>query len=507
MADSSVSEDQSEYLLHVEAVNLAAFIDDTHELSTIRGGSLMLLSAVSELHVKIPTLRRIASGASAGLFSFGGDPDAVMNQVRELLREEHPHATFALAFLRASDNFQNDRAKLLAQIRRNQLRQPTVVFPGVTDTQKVCEIDHVRPGVAWDKSTEPGRWLSASVDLRRRFGRSQRQAFYGRWTRDPDDPSDQGWTLPATLNGFTNDLESLSKRVAPLKALSQKMAVIYLDGNGFGKIQEQTIEERGDLERWDDDVQKKRRELLRSFLEKIAIDPHWQTGSAVERRIRLETLLWGGDDICWVVPAWKGWESLRYFFEVSKNWSFEGKDLTHAAGIVFCHHKAPIHTIRHETDLLVRLAKKRTRDQSSFAYLVLESFDHVSGDPEAFWEKRLPKDWNATRGTVLAGEMKRFEDLRLDLRDLPKLRLLQICRHLQAGQIGEAKKVAGRALLRLDGLTPETRDWLTGPGESPMPDAAQAAWVHLAELWDYIPSDPVSTGAGDSHAETQEVTP
>ena len=28
----------------------------------------------------------------------------------------------------------------------------------------------------------------------------------------------------------------------------------------------------------------------------------------------LETLLWGGDEILWVVPAWKGWELARWFF-------------------------------------------------------------------------------------------------------------------------------------------------------------------------------------------------
>ena len=63
--------------------------------------------------------------------------------------------------------------------------------------------------------------------------------------------------------------------------------------------------------------------------------------------LRLEVLLWGGDEFTLVVPAWKGLEVLERFFQIAARLEF-GSDvpMTHRAAVIFCHHNAPILQIR-----------------------------------------------------------------------------------------------------------------------------------------------------------------
>ncbi|EDN65205.1 hypothetical protein BGP_6503 [Beggiatoa sp. PS] len=65
------------------------------------------------------------------------------------------------------------------------------------------------------------------------------------------------------------------------------------------------------------------------------------------------------------MPAWLGWWTLDYFFRKSKDWEFPDPNsddnkvypLTHAAGLVFCQHNAPIHRIRNLAEQLGNLVK------------------------------------------------------------------------------------------------------------------------------------------------------
>ena len=116
--------------------------------------------------------------------------------------------------------------------------------------------------------------------------------------------------------------------------------------------------------------------FLADLLDVVRTDADWKNGEA----IRLETLLWGGDEIVWVTPAWRGWRLLTMFYESAKAWQLLGKSVTHSAGLVFCHHKAPIHEIVHLAKELNGMVKEKGRRQKArnlFAYQVLESFDHI----------------------------------------------------------------------------------------------------------------------------------
>ena len=56
------------YYIQAEAFNLDNIISDTYDISTIRGGSFMLLDAVKRLPMAIPALKSIATAASMVYF-------------------------------------------------------------------------------------------------------------------------------------------------------------------------------------------------------------------------------------------------------------------------------------------------------------------------------------------------------------------------------------------------------------------------------------------------------
>jgi CRISPR/Cas system-associated protein Cas10 (large subunit of type III CRISPR-Cas system) len=386
-----------EYYLRVEAVNLDHFISDTMDISTIRGGGLLLLNAIEEKIKKRfeQQFEAISTGASSGLFSFKiadmEKAQVLRQQVVDFLNRDKrlKHATFVVDILPVGKTFNEDKEKVLALNRWQQMQSPTVVYPSlegrklIRPKRPICDIDNIRPLA---KKISKKERVSESVFQRRQYGRWLKQYFY------------QQHTGIKKLPRFVNDLSELSYDKSR-GHLHHKMAVIYLDGNGFGKIQQEICEgdENGEfLLDFDKKVKKYRRDFLRRFLTKTISQPEWTFIDPADKKNpekhRLETLLWGGDEMTFVVPAWLGWWTLDYFFRESKEWNFE-KDypLTHGAGLVFCHHNAPIHRITKLAKDLAELAKAKSRKKSYVAYQVLESFDYVSEDLEEFRENGLAR--------------------------------------------------------------------------------------------------------------------
>src|SRR5438105_6055568 len=98
------------FYVRVEGVNLSNFVYETQDLSTIRGGSLLLLEAVGAvedwLRSKCGRVDPISTGASSGLFDCEADgmtAEEVCGFVRGELGK-HPdfrHATIAVDALAA----------------------------------------------------------------------------------------------------------------------------------------------------------------------------------------------------------------------------------------------------------------------------------------------------------------------------------------------------------------------------------------------------------------------
>ena len=483
-----------QYYLRVEAVNLNNFVYDTKDLSTIRGGGLLLLNAVDWIAKESGTVKLtpVMTGASAGLYQFEAETPKDAKQVPGLVLERlvslHPelkHASFVADIQVIDDEsgarFNQDLQRLIAKNRWQQMQSPALAVPAQNAelTVEACRADGVRPG---DKS-EGDEYFSKSVHSRRSHGRKEKQNFYAQYIEE------------SSTFHFTNDLEVLTND--PHQGnLHHKMAVIYLDGNNFGKVKRG---ENGGLKRQKDfDVTLKeyRREMLRGLLKLIDGGSDWKFDDEL---IRMETLLWGGDEILWVVPAWKGWEVLSYFFRVSKGWRFEEeKQLHHGGGMVFCHHNAPIFRIKALAHDLAELAKDKDRRQSLFAYEILESFDHVGRDLDAYRKERSVQPLEPglapdPKSLILAGhEMNNVLEAAKCLKEkLPRRKLHVmaedlLCALQDAGEIKQREKkrkaIADELLKSLD--DEESRKALgkltTGLG------GEDARWLHLSALWDYM---------------------
>ena len=492
------------YFLRIEAVNLGNTIDDTDDLSTRRGSGLMVLNAAVQfeemMKSQIPSLTKIATGASIGLFRFEAEETAIAGiegAVREHFRSgtleyarndsgkiDHlplKYATFAVDIAPVKDTEHQTEQLLTANNRWRQLNEPTVPLAGIWDPAgESCHFDCVRPGTMRvqmpENKTVPA---SASVDARRSYGRSARQKFYEHETGLKD-------------LRFTNELgdignpQRLKEESAPTNT-HDKLAVFYVDGNNFGKIGREQFIEGGSAKytQWSESLQKHHRKLLKEFVELAARDSSWQFQDSATARIRLETILWGGDEIVWVVPAWKGWELAEWFF--SSEHAVGEIPITYACGLVFCHTKAPIKNI-------VKLAKEKLGESSKnagkqthhLAYEVLESVDDITGDLEEHRSKWLPE------------KLKPVQDVDPDPLVFDPMLLTALVPALRA--VATNGDFPTRQLYRLCKLWREDQDFadcikrlkaddLKQPVETVLNafGGSDIAWLHLLQMLPYIP--------------------
>ena len=271
---------------------------------------------------------------------------------------------------------------------------------------------------------------------------------------------------------FVEDLEDLCEGESG--DLGGKYALIHLDGNHFGKIQQDCGEPK-DLEAWDRFIQDKRRAALTAMLTRIKARPEWLNGT----NVRLETLLWGGDETIWVVPARCGWAFLETWFSLCRDWEFpRGNRLTHAAGMVFCHEKAPIHRVRALAIDLTDASKKISREQNLVSYLVLESFDQVGRDVEKYRDSIAKNFGGAKTLKVNANEMARIRQLfdALRKRQFPRSKIADIARAIADQDASEETRLR-------EGLEPLPSEFTQLES---LLGGSKAVWLHLAELWDYV---------------------
>jgi hypothetical protein len=416
------------------------------------------------------TLNPITTGASSGIFALeptaSVSAECVASEVRTFLRE-HPqlrHATFVVDVVEASGDFRIDREKLIALNRWQQMKAPTVVIAG-RDSSGPCWIDKVRPAeidAPWEKFK--GKKISLSVQARREYGIKQKQQFYQDTLGRPISTS------------FAWDFEHIGAAGSERGNLAGKMAVIYADGNRFGDLQNRLCTDRKLQEDYDKQLKNHRKEFLKAFLEqKVLPDPEqafvgFKGGNSW---YRMETLLWGGDEFMLLVPAWRGWFTLQFFFDRAKTWNLLGETVTHAAGLVFCSHKAPIHRV---ADLARKLcdAAKKDKSRNLFAYQILESFDIV-GDFETYRKSMAPHGYGIESLNLEGPEMGEIDRLMSDLKaaEFPRRKLFDLAR----GRLSKADEKDF-----LSGLPAKARDAAEGL-RILLNDSAR--WYHIAELWDY----------------------
>jgi hypothetical protein len=185
---------------------------------------------------------------------------------------------------------------------------------------------------------------------------------------------------------------------------------------------------------------------------------------------------------------------LEKAFDRITGWSFDGQPLRFAAGLVFCHDSAPIRRIKDLARRLADEAKQANRKRNLAAYQVLESFDLVAEDFHSFRALRSPG--SDARSLLVEGE--KVGELGRAIRELtpvlPRSRLYRVVEALlPSAALPPGRDLAGFDLAReLTAL----RNHAAGMGAQEAVKSLQrccerpeAAWFHLAELWDYLPAE------------------
>lgn len=482
------------HLLRVEGVNLYGFVLDTQQLSAIRGGGLMLLKAVDAAEAAVETTvasingryAAISTGASSGVFGLTvtSDEDAkavAAAVVAALAQDIYRHASFVVDVVVKRDvdeSFRHDIEATIAANRVRQYRMPALQVP--VEGQQACEVNGILPAAE-------GATMSASVTERIAFGRQTKQDFYDGQLRALGLETED--ILPRLPKDFAADFKGIAalhalQRHLP-ESLNNKLAVFYADGNKFGAIGA-SAKDADVLQNWDVRIKTLRRELLRDLL--VDIGSHCElVGAPV---FQFETLLWGGDELMFVMPAWAGLAFAARFFELTADWDHDKKALTHCAGLAFCHYNAPIHAIADLVRTLADSAKAHaTANTNALQYVVLESFDHTGADWKKFLHRVYGGKLNVTDRIIeisAGNTMTNFiEQIKAITLALPRSRLTPWIQHLLSPDVSDKDK----STKALDRLTHDLSSLVTE--KAPWQQRDLATWAHIAELWDYAVNIPV----------------
>lgn len=477
------------YYLQAEAVNINNFVYDTYNISTIRGGSFLLLDAIQSIPDAMPDLHPIATAASLGLFWFQAEEAeekaVVANVFQHLQERTGGYATFSIATQRDTGDFNKTLELLVAKIRYQQWQTPTVVVPAPAKTSDECYLDGWRPGVE-PYQLVSGAKISAATKYRRVRGVGFRKRFAANILGSSSLPEIQ----------FTDDLSELALDNAK-GVLNGKIAFFHVDGNKFGHIRRTYCHSESDRSKFDEIFQDKFRKekFLKPLLTRAINDPDFCVQDANGNPVlRMEVLLWGGDEMTIVVPAWKGWEVVQAFYEAASALEFDGIPLTQRGALIFCHHNAPILLIRQIADNVLDRTKLDIHQTGrplshdvgdALHYLVLESFDLLQSDIDDF-VRAYYTGYDYAKLLMYASELKNT------LQDINTIRttttLGQVLDVVNTLSTQETDATPAK-VERLISLCPrESRNSLQNAMENlTRQGSAPERWYLVSDLWDYVP--------------------
>lgn len=490
------------YLLRMEAVNLSSVFEDTNQISVIRGASYLLREVARKLPEWVEVwqpgikLEPISVGASVGLYQCeSADGKQLVAQILQKLREHktYQHFSFVLDAVPSDpdpEKFRNDLEKLISANRWQQMQMPGLSLSGLgAQSDLPCAWNGIRPadGTVVERDGQKYR-MSQSVNKRYGEGKELRSNFY------------QSEILDGVSHlKFTDDLNTLSSDVTK-DNLNGKVAVIYLDGNRFGNLQQthcQTIEMQ---KKFDDEIQSYRREYLKTFL----LHADQIEDYKIDGKLRIEVLMWGGDEILLVVPAWCGLDALSFFYQASQDWKFDDTPLTHAGGLVFAQHKTPISRLTKLAKDLAEGVKDTLQEgevHNGFDYIVLESIDYPTESLGEFHAKIYRENLAEARqplSPICPNKLKSVNNLQA----LSKGQCYALARALVADnrndlkgtaviQLARMQQVAGKEAV--EAAQGEAKALFAGMAGQDIGDAWR--WMHAIELWDYLPQTSNSRGA------------
>ncbi len=562
-------EPERDFLCYVAATNFDWVIDDTAQLSVRRGASIFMREVVRRLPEWLErsgfTCEPISTGASIGIYGIrGASRSKLEERLLELLRkgpsggssgEPGKYAfdfsavryfTFSTALAEVDwsdpeEDFPGLVDQLATQAAVGQMQGlslslegvvPGAVAPLPNDNRHACLWDGVRPATSIMKRRENGERksypLSPSVQTRYLGGRR----LHGR-EDEVVDHLKRNFIATETEKridrSYVFDLEQLtdfSPEAEPFVRFSNlqgKMAVIHIDGNGFGNVKA-GLKSKEAYREFDDRLQEDRRRFLIDLFDRWGEEKAFLNDrlEGVER-CRFELLQWGGDEMLFIVPAWLGFPVLQQFFQQEYSW--RGKPLTHSAGMVLCPRKTPIARAQRLAEELTDWCKAHSREEDLYATLILESIDYPTQPLERFFELRFGKLAHQLFPLSPLRDREWFElmeDVALLKESLPRSRVYQTLLDLMGRlerpgecdspeQLRDCLQEGAERLERLLEVEPQMREAFDAWSEScPCREAGWSSaarrsgthggrsgevleygqrlwrWIHLLEQWDYL---------------------
>lgn len=321
------------------------------------------------------------------------------------------HFTFVHAIHRPApkESLPNILAALTTRIRLAQLQSLTVALPdevpSLADAASAfCSFTLGRQPVAPGKRVK-GKPASASVQARQRMGRDDKTSFYREQVR-------RG--LEAAKLLVTDKAQSLAKAQRTLDLQSMpvamdfgelvadpppglppnvegKLAVLFMDGNGFGRLRQRCAEipdpQRSfqAFRRFCLTLEQNNAIILGDLVDWMLQAPGFTQGADADRRLRFETLLWGGDDVSLVLPAWGVSPFLEQLDRVLRLLRLPVGDRSetpsYKIGVVLAQHKSPIRDLRMAAERLAEAAKATSDTRSVVQLMALEGIDRAEFDP------------------------------------------------------------------------------------------------------------------------------
>ncbi len=430
---------QPRWLLHVEAANFDACLFDVDDLSAIRGGSeamlvlpRLIIERLGDALGAAAEVKMVFSAASQGLATISGKSpplaeSAIRDKLETLLGQCDAQAAnaarlaalsstsgqpeidaliphlipiltwkFGLVPLDGSDA--NAMRAAAAAKARSQLRRLSVDIPpfgpldgAAVDTTRPCFHDWVRPRnvrhfMPRAAETDNDDDLSLSLALRRTLGRTARRSqFYRRATDGCGD-----WTIE---HGFAHDFSELVEQPphGVPDIVANKIAIIWMDANGLGAHRNELVTDLASATAFSDAIMLHRSLFLRALVDWAATQPFLLLTNPQRQQVdsqartlpvlRLETLLWGADEMMFAMPAWALQPVLGKLEELlgKAHWNIglNGQEsiLTHAVGIAIASAKAPIRLLKSLASDLADEAKVAGREANRWQYFISGTID------------------------------------------------------------------------------------------------------------------------------------
>lgn len=519
-----------QFIVRIEPTNLRWFLGDTEDLATIRGGGILLLEIAQSLceHFKPsdPSLNLTVQGITVNVISAGasefmghftcedwGTAQSIESQLLNFLlaHDKLRYSTFATSVQELEENHEPDQRFAIAneqtkmQLRRRQLQYPTVSLAGcfgseLAEALRPCDIDNKRPAIV----DLPGTAAAADKNIASRATFARREK--GRESKKYWKKFIPSWTLEEISSLEESFVPQGSTQRQEFGRLSGKIAVFYADGNKFGPLVRRLAQNAEQFGVLDKAMRNRRRELEVEIADWVDQDFSFEgmgkneIGQLVSKR-RVQTLLWGGDELIWVVPAWAGLRLAQKFFTVTTAWEESGKQLTHAAGLVFCSHKAPIRSI---VELAKELAESVKDNRSrlvermggfpgesqhspygnALAYVVLESFDHLGRDFSAGRSMQRFKSLDEVDEIITSEELNKLVESINHLKScLAKRRLHQLAQVMYHAPQPQSFDALFKRIVATSNSSISMEDFqkVIRKGDTEL----LMTWQHILNLWDY----------------------